>query len=66
MYKIISETSFAKDESATYTRQILAVCDESDDLTALGTDWYPLSVAVQCDPFKVYVMNASGEWKEKA
>lgn len=45
--------------------EITAVLDSAADLTELGNSWAPGSVAVVADTgLPVYMMNASGEWKE--
>ena len=45
--------------------EITAVLDSASDLTALGTNYAPGSVAmVAGSGGAVYMMNASGVWKE--
>ena len=60
-YKII------RDENNKYQlgREIEAVLDSTADLGALGTDYSPGSVAIVADKgAPVYMLNASGAWKE--
>ena len=46
-------------------REITAVLDTIDDLASLGTDYAPGSVAIVADKgAPVYMLNASGAWKE--
>lgn len=45
--------------------EISAVLDSIDDLASLGTDYAPGSVALVADKgAPVYMLNASGVWKE--
>ncbi len=45
--------------------EIEAILDAESDLEALGTDYAPGSVAMVADTgAPVYMMNASGQWKE--
>lgn len=54
-----------KDGKAVF--RIEAVLDSAADLQSLGTDYAPGSTAVVADSTaKVYMMNASGEWRELA
>ena len=60
-YKII------RDENNKYQmgREITAILDAVSDLDSLGTDYCPGSVAMVADSgAPVYMLNASGEWKE--
>ena len=60
-YKII------RCENNTYQlgTEIEAVLDSIDDLASLGTDYAPGSVAIVADKgAPVYMLNASGVWKE--
>lgn len=46
-------------------REISAVLDSVDDLASLGADYAPGSVALVADKGSpVYMLNASGAWKE--
>ena len=46
-------------------REIVAVLDSAEDLDALGSDYAPGSAALVADrDGAVYLMNASGVWKE--
>lgn len=46
---------------------IEAVLDSAEDLAALGTGYAPGSTAVVADSTaKVFMLNASGEWRELA
>lgn len=45
--------------------EIEAVLDSTADLEALGTDYCPGSTAIVADKGgAIYMVNASGEWKE--
>ena len=60
-YKII------RDENNKYQmgREITAILDAVSDLDSLGTDFCPGSVAMVADSgAPVYMLNASGAWKE--
>lgn len=60
-YKII------RDENNKYQmgREITAILDAVSDLDSLGTDYCPGSVAMVADSgAPVYMLNASGVWKE--
>lgn len=60
-YKII------RDENNKYQmgREITAILDAVSDLDSLGTDYCPGSVAMVADKgAPVYMLNASGVWKE--
>jgi len=60
-------------ESTQYQYRIVAVIDnggavaDNTDLTALGTDFAPGSIAIAPtdDSTDVYILNASHEWKKK-
>lgn len=60
-YKII------RDENNKYQmgREITAILDAVSDLDSLGTDFCPGSIAMVADSgAPVYMLNASGAWKE--
>ena len=60
-YKII------RDENNKYQmgREITAVLDAVSDLDSIGTDYCPGSVAMVADKgVPIYMLNASGVWKE--
>lgn len=46
-------------------QQIVAMCDAAADVTSLGTNYAPMSIAVIAEPFGVKILNASGVWKDK-
>ena len=60
-YKII------RDESNKYQmgREITAVLDSVSDLSSLGTNFAPGSIAMVADKgVPSYMLNVSGQWKE--
>lgn len=60
-YKIIRD----KRNKYQLGSEIEAVLDSTADLDDLGTDYCPGSVAIVADKgAPVYMLNASGEWKE--
>ena len=62
-YKILSSETVAMESGAK--PQITAVLDSADDLADLGNNYYPGSVAIVADKgAPVYMLNASGVWKE--
>ena len=52
-------------ENGKEVREITAILDAVSDLDSLGTDFCPGSVAMVADSgAPVYMLNASGVWKE--
>ena len=60
-YKII-RSKFYQYQTGT---EITAILDAASDLTVLGTDYAPGSIAIVADSgAATYMLNASGTWKE--
>lgn len=67
-YKITETKVHIEDEvacAAGLQNEIVAVLDSADDLTSLGVNWYPMSIAIISDPYSVKVLSASRIWKDK-
>lgn len=63
-YKILSSETVAMESGAKPI--IEAILDAADDLEALGSNYYPGSVAIVADKDgPVYMLNASGDWREQ-
>ena len=61
----ITKEEFVTFENNKTVHRIEAVLDSADDLTALGTDYAAGSTAIVADAGSpVYMLNASGQWKE--
>lgn len=67
-HKIIESRVHIEDAEACaqgLQNEIVVVCDTPSDLTAVGVNWYPMSVAIIVEPFTVKILNASRVWKDK-
>lgn len=63
-YKIF-EQEFADLKEGEPVYRVTAVLDSADDLTALGVNYAPGSIAmIATSGMPTYMMNASGAWKE--
>ena len=61
-YKIVRQFTDRWQEG----NEITAILDSASDLTSLGTEWCPGSIAIVADEgTPTYILNASREWKEQ-